>query len=56
MAIFSVLPMSYTWVIMGGGVTRALGQVLCILALAFVFRFLRTSWFLDGAAAACSAA
>ena len=52
MAIFSVLPMSYTWVIMGGGVTRALGQVLCILALAFVFRFLRTSWWLDGAAAA----
>jgi hypothetical protein len=51
MAIFSVLPMSYTWVLMGGGVTRAFGEVLCILALAFVFRFLRASWWVDGAAA-----
>ncbi len=52
MAIFSVLPMSYTWVIMGGGVTRAFGEVLCILALAFVFRFLRTTRWLEGVAAA----
>jgi hypothetical protein len=52
MAIFSILPMSYTWVIMGGGVTRAFGEVLCILALAFVFRFLRTSAWVDGAASA----
>ena len=51
MAIFSVLPMSYTWVIMGGGVTRAFGEVLCILALAFVFRFLRTTRWLEGVAA-----
>ena len=52
MAIFSILPMSYTWVIMGGGVTRALGEVLCILALTFVFRFQRTSWWVDGITAA----
>jgi hypothetical protein len=51
-AAFSVLPMSYAWVIMGGGVTRAFGELFCILALAFVLRFLDSARWQDGLPAA----
>ena len=47
MAVFSILPLSYAWVIMGGGVTRAFGEVFCLLALAFILRFLRSSHWQD---------
>lgn len=30
---FALLPMAYVWVIMGGGVTRSVGQLLSLLAL-----------------------
>jgi hypothetical protein len=39
-AIFSILPMSYAWVILGGGVTRAFGALFGILALTNIIRFM----------------
>ena len=35
-SIFSLLPMSYKWLILGGGVTRSFGAFFSILALIFV--------------------
>ena len=38
--VFTLLPMEYSWLIMGGGITRAVGSFFTILALTFVFRFI----------------
>jgi hypothetical protein len=38
-AAFAVVPDSYTWSIEGGGVTRALGQLLALLAVAVALRY-----------------
>ncbi|MCS7257270.1 MAG: hypothetical protein RMJ05_10695 [Thermomicrobium sp.] len=35
---FALLPMSFVWSIMGGGVTRAFGQLFSILALLFAYQ------------------
>jgi hypothetical protein len=40
--IYSLLPMGYAWLILGGGVTRAFGALFGILALAFVVSFIET--------------
>jgi hypothetical protein len=39
---YALLPLSYKWLIQGGGVTRAFGALFGLLALAFVIRFLRS--------------
>jgi hypothetical protein len=39
---FALLPMAYVWVIMGGGVTRAVGQLFSLLALWQAVRLART--------------
>jgi hypothetical protein len=40
-SVFSILPFSYTWLILGGGVTRSMGAVFGLLALYFSIRFFR---------------
>jgi hypothetical protein len=37
---FSILPMGYSWIILGGGVTRAFGAFFGILALTYTIRFI----------------
>lgn len=37
-AVFAVYPMSYMWLIMGGGITRALGLLFAVLAVQQVHR------------------
>ena len=39
--IFSLLPYSYRWLIMGGGITRSFGALFMILAMIYLIRFLR---------------
>ncbi len=39
---FALLPMAYVWVIMGGGITRAVGQLFSLLALWQAVRLART--------------
>ncbi|MDP9250853.1 MAG: hypothetical protein M3O78_05745 [Chloroflexota bacterium] len=39
---FALLPRSYLWLIVGGGITRALGMLLALLALQQGLRMLRT--------------
>ncbi|QRN82843.1 glycosyltransferase family 39 protein [Chloroflexota bacterium] len=39
--IFSLLPYSYKWLIMGGGITRSFGALFAVLALIFLIRFFR---------------
>ncbi len=42
---FALAPGNYVWYLMGGGLTRALGAVLFILSLYFVYRtFKESSW------------
>lgn len=36
--VFSLLPFSYEWLILGGGVTRGFGAIFCLLSLTFLFR------------------
>jgi hypothetical protein len=38
-AFYSVLPMGYAWLILGGGVTRAFGALFGILALKYIFQY-----------------
>ena len=49
---FSLLPMGYAWLILGGGVTRAFGAIFGIFALIFAIRFLRTGFWISGLSAA----
>lgn len=46
--VFSLLPMQFAWLILGGGVTRALGSLLSIFALIFVIRFINSGKRQDG--------
>jgi 4-amino-4-deoxy-L-arabinose transferase-like glycosyltransferase len=41
--VFALLPRSYEWLIAGGGITRALGMLLALLALWLALRYLRGS-------------
>jgi hypothetical protein len=50
-AAFAVTPVSYLWVVVGGGVTRGLGLVLGLLAVAWTVKFLRRGRRRDCAAA-----
>ena len=46
MLFFALLPGSYVWQLMGGGITRALGLLMSLLALHQAYRFYtRGSWF-----------
>jgi hypothetical protein len=49
-AAFAVMPHSYLWLIGGGGVTRALGLLLALLALHQGVRMMRTNQFRNVAA------
>jgi hypothetical protein len=46
--IFSLLPYSYKWLVMGGGITRSFGALFMILAMTFLIRFLREGKTLAG--------
>jgi hypothetical protein len=39
---FSVLPMSFTWLILGGGVTRAFGAFFGTIAITFAINFIKS--------------
>ena len=42
---FALIPRSYEWLIMGGGITRAPGMLFALLALAAVIRLVhRPTW------------
>jgi hypothetical protein len=43
-AVFGLMPRSYMWLIVGGGVTRAPGMLLALLAIYEGLRLLRTRW------------
>ena len=46
---YSILPLSYKWLILGGGITRAFGALFGILALMFSVKFMRGGkWSLGG--------
>jgi hypothetical protein len=47
-AIFSILPNGFTWLIQGGGITRAFGALFGILALTFVIRFIESGVWIAG--------
>ncbi len=46
-SVYSLLPMGYKWLILGGGVTRSFGVFFGILALIFVIRFVGSGGWID---------